>query len=291
MIAQEGKKMNRIIIFAALILCVTASVTSVLSPARAASESDGDSGFYNGEKGLSPEARAGREIWYKATAGNDRFHTYVFQQRIGVLIDWFRVLNSNERNDRFAAWGLINDPDCCTPGSPGCPAKSLQETYGFDWCPGDDELLAKVGQRGYRDPACDFKDSPVSPDDPHGPKDQRQSACDLKFGTSTGALGLRKFSNPRFDLAAWRKLNGGRADTWAGYNKRLSDAKDSSDAKTSHLSDGSVEPPFRIGMACGACHIELSAAEQALGADGLAEPDRSFALDHGDHGSRARTAG
>ncbi|MGH8638028.1 MAG: hypothetical protein ACREUZ_12915, partial [Burkholderiales bacterium] len=82
------------------------------APAAASSAYD-DAGFRLGEAGLSPSARAGREIWYKATAGNDRFHTYVFQQRIGVMIDWFRVLRADERSDRFAAWGLINDPGCC----------------------------------------------------------------------------------------------------------------------------------------------------------------------------------
>ena len=125
---------------------------------------------------LNASERAGREIWYKATAGNARFHTYVFQQRINVLIDWYRVLNAKERGDRFAAWGIINDPGCCVPGSDGCPAKSLDETYGFDWCPGDDELLAFVGRDGYRDPACDYKDAPVDSADPHHKaKDQRQS--------------------------------------------------------------------------------------------------------------------
>ena len=59
------------------------------------------------------------------------------QQRIGVLIDWYRVLNSKERDDRFRAWGVINDPGCCVPGSEGCPAKSAEDTFGFDWCPGD----------------------------------------------------------------------------------------------------------------------------------------------------------
>src|SRR3989344_2484196 len=49
-----------------------------------------DAGFYAAETGLTPSERAGREIWFKATAGNDRFHTYVFQQRLGVLIDWYR---------------------------------------------------------------------------------------------------------------------------------------------------------------------------------------------------------
>lgn len=217
-----------------------------------------DAGFYAGEAGLSPSERAGREIWYKATVGNDRFHTYTFQQRVGVLIDWFRVLKSASRYDRFEAWGLINDPGCCTPGEEGCPAKSLEETYGFDWCPGDDELLKFVGKEGYRDPACDFKDAPLAADDPHGPDDQRQSACDLDFGTSTGALGLRKFPNPRFDEKKWRQLNGGDLGTWAGFNSKLSDNPDNPDAKHSRLRDGSIEPPFRIGMACGACHIAFN---------------------------------
>src|ERR687890_335800 len=58
-----------------------------------------DPGFHAGAEGLTPSQRAGREIWFKATAGNDRFHTYVFQQRLGVLIDWYRVLNSPSRGE------------------------------------------------------------------------------------------------------------------------------------------------------------------------------------------------
>ena len=179
-----------------------------------------DPGFHAGAQGLSPSARAGREIWFKATAGNARFHTYVFQQRLGVMIDWYRVLRSEARGDRFKTWGIINDPDCCTPGSPNCPRKSLDETYGFDYCPGDDELLSFVGKPGYRDPACGFQDAPVSSTDPHGPKDQRQSACDLAFGTSTGVLGFRKFPNPRFEPERWRSLNGSMA-TWTGFTRPL----------------------------------------------------------------------
>ena len=132
-----------------------------------------DAGFQLGEAGLTPEQRAGREIWYKATAGNARFHTYTFQQRVGVLIDWGRVLRSDRRDRRFRTWGLINDPGCCTPGSANCPAKSLDETYGFDWCPGDEELLKFVGREGYRDPACDFKEAPADANDPAGHRDGR----------------------------------------------------------------------------------------------------------------------
>ena len=214
-----------------------------------------DAGFRLGEASLSPSERAGREIWYKATAGNARFHTYVFQQRIGVLIDWFRVLKSSARDDRFAAYGLINDPGCCKPGSPGCPAQKLDDTYGFDWCAGDDELLKYVGKTGYRDPACDFKDPPVDTNDPHNKtKDQRQSSCDLAFGTSTGALGFRKFPNPRFDKERWLKING-TLGSWEGFSKRMAADAASADARVSHLADGSVEPPYLIGISCGSCHI------------------------------------
>lgn len=219
-----------------------------------------DAGFQQAESGLSPSARAGREIWFKATAGNARFHTYAFPQRITALIDWYRVLNSAQRGNRFKTWGLINDPGCCTPGSAGCPAKSLDETFGFDWCPGDQELLKFVGKPGYRDPACNFKDAPANAADPEGHQKAREDACNLAFGTSTGALGYRKFPNPRFDAAAWQKLNGSLG-SWEGYDRRRSDDPSRSDYKVRKLADGSIEPPFLIGTACGSCHIAFNPAK------------------------------
>ena len=214
-----------------------------------------DPGFHAAAEGLTPSERAGREIWFKATAGNGRFHTYVFQQRLGVLIDWYRVLRSSNRGERFKTWGIINDPDCCAPGSPNCPKKSLDETFGFDYCPGDDDLLAHVGKAGYRDPACTFQDAPLNPKQAHGDKDQRQDPCDLAFGTSTGALGLRKFPNPRFNADRWRALNGSPG-SWEGFTRPLSDS--GPDSRNSRMLDGSIEPPFLIGMTCGACHIAFS---------------------------------
>ena len=209
-------------------------------------------------EGLNESECVGRLIWFKATGGNERFHTYTFQQRIGVLVDWFRVLRTDQRDDRFWAWGIINDPSCCKPGAPDCPAKSAEETYGLDWCPGDDVLLKYVGKNGYVDPACGLKDAALDADDPHtqgGKVDQRHSACDLKFGTSTGALGLRKFPNPRFDAAKWQALNGGNAN-WSGFNATKAAATGiESDQRVSKLADASVEPPFLIGTTCGSCHI------------------------------------
>ena len=211
-------------------------------------------GYAAGDKVLSPLERAGREIWFFATAYNDRFYTYTYPQRLGAAIDWYLILAAKNRRDLFRAWGAIPDPDCCIPGDQDCPAKSLDETFGLPWCPGDQELLKFVGKEGYRDPACDFQDAPFDTSTPHGAVDQRQSACDLRFGTSTGVLGLRKFPNPRFDAAKWDKLNGSRA-TWDGYRAVLAANMLSPDAPATRLFDASVEPPFRIGMACGACHI------------------------------------
>jgi hypothetical protein len=212
-----------------------------LVPAQPASTYEqifSDPQFLADEEGLSEAEKIGRRIWLYATAGNSRFHTYVMQQRLGIMVDWYRVLNSDSRDERFATWGVINDPGCCVPGDDNCPARSKEETYGFDWCIGDAELLASVGSEGYRDPACDLPDVAVASDDPHG--NQRQNSCDLEFGTSTGVLGVRKFPNPKFDAEVWRELNGSLG-SWEGFSARLDDA--------------SIEPPFLIGISCGSCHI------------------------------------
>ena len=210
-------------------------------------------GFTDDQRYTASE-RAGRDIWFNATANNGRFFTYSYQQRIGAAVDWYRVLRADNHNERFQAWGIINDPDCCIPGEAGCKATSLQQTYGFEYCPGDEDLLKYVGKTGYRDPACDFVDAPFDITTPHGDKDQREDSCALNFGTSTGALGFRKFPNPRFDIDRWIKINGSLA-SWENLGKFISDDPDNPDSRKNHLFDASVEPPFLIGMACGACHI------------------------------------
>ena len=222
-----------------LVFLLAASGARAASPAYQGNQCD--------DPKLSKAEQAGCKIWFYATAGNARFHAYVLPQRLPVLLDWYRVLNTKERPDRFRAWGIINDPECCTPGSPNCPKKSLAETFGMDYCPGDDELLKFVGKPGYRDPGCDLQDDAAASNDPH--KGQRDSGCGLEFGTSSGAMGIRKFPNPRFDAEKWRKVNGS-PESWAGFT-----AKVQPETFASKLRDGSIEPPFYFGMSCGACHI------------------------------------
>lgn len=241
--------MRAVFIWIVLITGVWASFASsarsqsMLSPAYAETDAP-----------FLPSERAGREIWFFATAFNDRFFTYSFPQRLGAAIDWYGIFGAPFRADLFQAWGAIPDPDCCLPGDPDCPAKSLEQTYGFLWCPGDDDLLAHVGKPGYVDPACSFTEGAYSASPLPEDQLQRQSSCDLRYGTSTGAVGFRKFPNPRFDAAAWERLNKGLA-SWDGYRSLMSDDTAEPDNRTTRLFDGSVEPPFTIGLACGSCHI------------------------------------
>ena len=206
---------------------------------------------------------AGREIWYKS-APNSRFHTYIFGPRVNAPIDWYKVMRSDQRWQRFYTWGLINDPDCCHPSADNkdCAQKHLsyrgravtvQDTYGFDYCPGDDELLSFVGkpEADYSkvDPACSNPSIKAADGLKQGPL---ESSCHLAFGTSTGAVGFRKFPNPRFNATRWNKINVTESEnanqkwdgySWSGFQLRRFDA--------------SVEPPFRVAISCASCHASF----------------------------------
>ena len=142
------------------LVVLLAAVCGFWQTGDAFSQSKLSPGYAAGDAGLTPSQRAGREIWFFATAFNDRFYTYSYPQRLGAAIDWYLVLAAKNKGDLFQAWGGIPDPDCCVPGATNCPAKSLDETYGFQFCPGDAELLKFVGKEGYTDPACNIDDAP-----------------------------------------------------------------------------------------------------------------------------------
>jgi hypothetical protein len=184
---------------------------------------------YDGFK--TAEEFRGREIWYKS-ANNSKFHTYTMPQRLGIGLDWYRILRTDKRASRFDDWGIINDPDC-TPGD--------ASTFYLDKCPDDNPATdGRPGPRSTKkfydfvgnnretwdDPGCYLSGAFVASD------------CELGFGTSTGVLGYRKFPNPRFDKVAWDRMGG-----WDGYSK--------------NSFDGSIEPPVLIGTSCGSCHISF----------------------------------
>ncbi len=118
----------------ALTVLLAASLVGSALPAIA--QSSLSPGYAAADARYSPAERAGREIWFFATAFNDRFFTYSYPQRLGAMIDWYSVLGAKHRNDLFQAWGAIPDPDCCVPGDPNCPAASLDDTYRLPVVPG-----------------------------------------------------------------------------------------------------------------------------------------------------------
>src|SRR5882672_1892382 len=134
-------------------LCLFLIAACFLAPNTATAQSKLNAGFAAQDARYNPSERAGREIWFFATAFNDRFLTYSYPQRLGAAIDWFKILAAKNKRDLFQGWGITPDPDCCIPGDPNCPARTLDETYGFQYCKGDDELLKFVGREGYKDPA------------------------------------------------------------------------------------------------------------------------------------------
>lgn len=187
---------------------------------------------------------AGRSIWFKS-APNERHHAYIFPQKVGVGIDWNQAMDADFHDQRFQTWGLINDPDCCTPGV-NCEQKGMRfagravtkiDTFGWDYCKGDEALLTSINNKtSYRDPACD---DPIIKSADQLDSKIRESRCELAFGTSTGAVGFRKFPNPRFNPLRWQKIGG-----WKGYSQKM-------------IEEGinvSIQPPFRVAMACASCH-------------------------------------
>ena len=184
----------------------------------------------------TPDARSGT----KATAGNDRFHTYVFQQRMGVLIDWWRVLRSDKRDQRFPGPGAGQQPRLLYTGFGRLPGHQPRRDFCFDWCYGDDELLKFVGREGYRDPPATSSIRRCRENIRTRAPAREDPAICLRY--LDRCHGLRKFPNPRFDADAWRKVNGGKLGTWDGFARRMADDAGLSDYQARKLGDGSVEP-------------------------------------------------
>ena len=241
--------------------CLLLLAVAIFATDRANAQSSLNPGYAAQDAQYSPSARAGREIWFFATAFNDRFYTYSYPQRLGAAIDWYQDSRGQEQARPLP--GLGRD------SRPGLLRSRRSELSGAE-PRGDVRLPVVHGRRGASEvrrtrPAIAIPPATSRMRRSTQPRrtarsDQRQSPCDLLFGTSTGALGLRKFPNPRFDAEKWRKLNGSLG-SWDAYGKFLSGDQGDGDSRTNRLFDGSIEPPFRIGMSCGACHISYDPAK------------------------------
>ena len=186
-----------------------------------------------------------------ATAFNDRFFTYTYPQRLGGAIDWYAILRRRPPQRSLRGLGRHPRPGLLRPGRSRLPGALADRDLRLSLVPGRRRAAApSSAARAIATRPATSRTRRSTPRRRTAAVDQRQNACDLRFGTSTGALGLRKFPNPRFDAGAWETLGG-----WEGYGAFLSDDPNDPDSRLNRLWDGSVEPPFRIGMACGACHI------------------------------------
>ncbi|ACK73005.1 conserved hypothetical protein [Gloeothece citriformis PCC 7424] len=147
-----------------------------------------------GESRLTEAQQRGLQTWYFWTGGNEKFFRDLAVLSNGEA-DFVSLLDARpdselfagqphhlQRNERFQAIGVINDP--------GCKQATEPDEYGLwlDVCDQDPEAV--------------------------------------------GVMGARKFPNPNFDPQKWDV---------AQYYEQEEGVK--------------VEPPYRIGLSCGICHI------------------------------------
>lgn len=197
-----------------------------------------DSLTYYGPGGLwyqwNPSQRRGRDMWLFWTGGNQNFYRRLqitLGTRLGLPIDFFRALDSRNRNHRFRDIGFINEPNTSQAARP--------DRYGL-WLDNWD-----------RDPKDYYPNQYYK--DPHD--------LNKYWGEPTGVLGLRKFKNPRFTpemeqewvAAAEEALQ--KALEAGGPEKLAENYVASTKVQEYFQNPGRVEPPFLTGITCAFCHI------------------------------------
>jgi hypothetical protein len=200
-----------------------------------------DDYFHDMDNGLdlSPEERRGRNMWLLWTGGNDRFWDVVTKDSAATF-DLLKIVTSHPsqtycptshgyRCDRDSRWewlGVINEPCFEKPSGPDPQRFGLWLDVRSKDCkpdPFEDETKypgVKIGARGMT-----FKDGSKLP-------------VGSIYGYATGILGLRLFPNPNFDQAAKDRWDPERYYTDQNY-----------------YNDPKLVKPYRVGMACGFCHV------------------------------------
>ena len=179
---------------------------------------------------LTAEEIKGRNMWNVWSGGNDRLWNAMTEYTFGAF-DLLKIISSHpslgySRTSRWNYLGLVNEP-CFEPAKgPDKNRRGLWlDVRGKDCAPDPFENESKypgvaIGARGK--PLGDGTTQPVG----------------SFYGYSTGVMGLRLFPNPDFDAKAAKAWDPERYYSDPGYYNR----KD-------------LVRPYRIGMACGFCHI------------------------------------
>jgi hypothetical protein len=180
--------------------------------------------------GISPEEAQkrvvrGRNNWNVWSGGNDRLWDVLSVKSIGNL-DFLKTLSNHpslkyNRDNRWQYLGLVNEP--CFEKATGPRA----DRWGL-W----------LDLRRRDCPADPFENEEKYPGVKIGARGTDKVPIGSYYGYATGIVGLRLFPNPDFDEAAQKRWDPERYYTDRDY-----------------YNDKDLVKPYRVGMACGFCHI------------------------------------
>jgi hypothetical protein len=185
---------------------------------------------------LSDDEVQGRNMWLVWTGGNDRFWDRVTRDSLATF-DLLKIITSHpsqtycngaqcDRDSRWAWLGGINEPCFDKPTAADSRRFGLWLDVRRQDCaqdPFESEAAypgVKTGARG-----TTFKDGVTLP-------------VGSYYGDATGIVGLRLFPNPDFDQAA--------KDNWDPERYYVDE---------NYYKDPNLVRPYRVGMACGFCHV------------------------------------
>lgn len=174
---------------------------------------------------LGEDEIKGRNMWLVWTGGNDRFWDALIKDSFGTF-DLLKTISSApglhfSRDNRWAYFGIVNEP-CFEK-----PTKPDPQHFGL-W----------LDQRRGDCPPDPFADEKKYPGVKLGARGSEGLPVGSYYGEPTGIVGLRLFPNPDFDDAARR-----RWDPERYYND------------PSYYQQKDLVRPYRVGMACGFCHV------------------------------------
>jgi hypothetical protein len=143
----------------------------------------------------------GRNTWMLWCGGNERFWDWLATDSYGFM-DLLKLLDSKKRGKRWETAGMVNEPDMVQASSP--------DEFGL------------------------WLDRPVGPQ----VEWEKDKEFVLRYGRSSGVIGLRLFLNPEFEA---------HRDEWDA--ERYYDEKD-----TAYWQSPDLVRPYRVGMSCAFCH-------------------------------------
>lgn len=218
----------------------------------------------------TPQQILGRNTWMIWCGGNEAFWDYLANNSL-ALMDLLRLLDSRERNTRFATAGVINEPEMLQTGAPApdefglwldVPADEGTRAWRAAYLKETFALLRDRKHKSQRGLLDNGQRKTASGDSPYGAYDyakgsqpsgekDKYTSQDYAYnkekipppdiyGLSSGIVGLRLFPNPYFDKAA--------QDKWDA-EKYYNDAK--------YYKNPELVRPFRIGMSCAFCHASF----------------------------------